>query len=59
METELKKRFDTVKMMRDIRDKISEETQGMNLAQLKKYISENKKIRKTKSVKGKKLDRKK
>jgi hypothetical protein len=34
------KTFDAVKMMRDIRDKISEETQNMTLEQLKKYIAE-------------------
>jgi hypothetical protein len=41
METKDKiKAFDAVKMMRDIRDKISEETQNMTLEQLKKYIAE-------------------
>ena len=34
------KAFDAVKMMRDIRDKISEETQNMTLEQLKKYIAD-------------------
>lgn len=34
------KTFDAVKMMRDIRDKISEETQNMTLEQLKKYIAD-------------------
>ncbi|MGB0880757.1 MAG: hypothetical protein ACPGTO_09345 [Polaribacter sp.] len=32
------KEFDAVKMMREIRNKISEETQGMKLAELKAYI---------------------
>ncbi len=32
------KTFDTVKMMREIRDKISIETKGMTLAELKLYI---------------------
>jgi len=32
------KTFDAVKMMREIRDKISEEIQGMKLAELKAYI---------------------
>jgi len=32
------KSFDAVKMMRDIRDKISEETQNMTFEELKKYI---------------------
>jgi hypothetical protein len=34
------KAFDAVKMMRDIREKVSLETQDMTLEQLKKYISE-------------------
>lgn len=34
------KAFDAVKMMRDIRDKITEETQGMTLEQSKKYIAD-------------------
>jgi hypothetical protein len=32
------KKFDAVKMMRDIRDKISQETQNMTFEQLKAYI---------------------
>jgi hypothetical protein len=41
METNDKtKTFDAVKMMRDIRDKVSEETQNMTLEQLKKYIAD-------------------
>ena len=32
------KTFDAVKMMRDIRDKISTETQNMSFEQLKAYI---------------------
>jgi len=41
METkERTKAFDAVKMMREIRDKISDETQSMNLDQLKKYIAD-------------------
>jgi hypothetical protein len=32
--------FDAVKMMRDIRDKISNETQSMTLEELKKYIAD-------------------
>lgn len=32
------KTFDTVKMMREIREKISAETKGMTLAELKSYI---------------------
>ena len=41
METKEKvKTFDAVKMMRDIRDKISNDTQDMTLEQLKKYIAD-------------------
>ena len=36
--TEKEKTFDAVKMMREIRAKVSEETQGMNFEQLKAYI---------------------
>jgi predicted nucleotide-binding protein (sugar kinase/HSP70/actin superfamily) len=32
------KSFDSVKMMREIRDKISSETQNMSFEELKKYI---------------------
>ena len=39
METNKKeKTFDAVKMMREIRDKISQETQNMTFEQLKAYI---------------------
>jgi hypothetical protein len=38
------KTFDSVKMMRDIRDKISDETQNMTFEQLKKYIADRLKI---------------
>ena len=39
METKKKeKTFDTVKMMREIRDKISSETQNMTFEEFKKYI---------------------
>lgn len=34
----IEKSFDAVKMMREIRDKISVETQNMTLDQLKAYI---------------------
>ena len=41
METKDKtKVFDAVKMMRDIRDKITDETQNMTLAELKNYIAD-------------------
>ena len=36
--TKKEKTFDAVKMMRDIRDKISAETQNMTFEQLKEYI---------------------
>jgi hypothetical protein len=32
------KAFDAVKMMREIREKISAETQGMSFAELKRYM---------------------
>jgi RNA binding exosome subunit len=38
MNTKIEKSFDTVKMMREIRDKISAETQNMTFEELKKYI---------------------
>ncbi len=41
METNKKeKQFDAVKMMRDIRDKISAETQNMTFDELKAYIKQ-------------------
>jgi len=41
METNKKeKTFDAVKMMREIREKISQETQNMTFEQLKAYIKE-------------------
>ena len=40
------KTFDAVKMMREIRDKVSSETQNMTLAELKEYIQ--KKIKESK-----------
>ena len=35
------KKFDAVKMMREIRDEISAETQNMTLEELKNYIEKN------------------
>jgi len=49
METK-EKAFDAVKMMREIRDKISDETQDMTLDQLKKYIAEKLKQSQPKSI---------
>jgi len=42
--------FDAVKMMRDIRDKISAETQNMTFAELKAYMKEKMKESKLKPV---------
>ena len=36
-----KKKFDAVKMMREIRDKIDKETEGMTFEQLKKYYKQS------------------
>ena len=36
--TKKEKQFDAVKMMRDIRDKISSETQNMTFEQFKAYL---------------------
>jgi len=38
--TKKEKQFDAVKIMRDIRDKISSETQGMTFDELKAYIKQ-------------------
>ncbi len=38
MKNKKEKSFDAVKMMRDIRDKISIETQNMTFEELKRYI---------------------
>ena len=44
------KTFDAVKMMRDIRDKVSSETQNMTFAELKEYIQTKIKNSKLKPV---------
>jgi len=44
------KQFDAVKMMRDIRDKISAETQNMTFEELKAYIKKQLIDNKTKLV---------
>jgi hypothetical protein len=44
------KTFDAVKMMREIRDKISSETQNMTFAELKDYIQTKIKESKLKPV---------
>lgn len=38
MKTKNKKTFDAVKMMREIREKISEDTENMTFEELKQYI---------------------
>ena len=48
--TKKEKQFDAVKMMRDIRDKISSETQNMTLDELKNYIKQKLADDKTKLV---------
>jgi hypothetical protein len=51
METTRKeKQFDAVKMMREIRDKISSETQNMSFEELKAYIKQKLEENKTKLV---------
>jgi hypothetical protein len=44
------KTFDAVKMMRDIRDKVSAETQNMTFAELKAYIQAKLKESKLKPI---------
>jgi hypothetical protein len=44
------KQFDAVKMMREIRDKISAETQNMTFEELKTYIKQKLADNKTKLV---------
>ena len=48
--TKKEKQFDAVKMMRDIRDKISSETQNMTFDELKAYIKQQLADSKTKLV---------
>lgn len=48
--TKKEKTFDAVKMMRDIRDQISAETQNMNFDELKAYIKKKLAQSKTKLV---------
>ena len=48
--TNTTKTFDAVKMMRDIRDKISAETQNMSFEELKAYIKKQLTESKTKLV---------
>ncbi|MBA2407077.1 MAG: hypothetical protein H0V65_03665 [Chitinophagales bacterium] len=48
--TKKEKKFDTVKMMREIRDRISAETQNMTFEELKAYIDKQLSISKTKRI---------
>ena len=48
--TNITKTFDAVKMMRDIRDKISAETQDMSFEELKAYIKKQLTESKTKLI---------
>ena len=48
--TKKEKTFDAVKMMRDIRDKVSSETQNMTFTELKEYIQTKIKESKLKPV---------
>jgi len=48
--TKKEKQFDAVKMMRDIRDKISPEIQNMTLEELKVYIKQKLDDNKTKII---------
>jgi hypothetical protein len=48
--TKKEKQFDAVKMMRDIRDKISSETQNMSFYELKAYIKQKLEDDKTRLV---------
>jgi len=48
--TKKEKQIDAVKMMREIRDKISSETQDMNFEELKAYIKQKLADNKTKLV---------
>lgn len=48
--TKVEKQFDAVKMMREIRDKISSQTQNMTFDELKPYIKQKVDDNKTKFV---------
>ena len=48
--TKKEKQFDAVKMVRDIRDKISYETQNMTFDELKAYIKQQLADSKTKPI---------
>jgi hypothetical protein len=48
--TKKEKQFDAVKMMRDVREKISSETQNMTFEELKAYIKQKLDDSKTKLI---------
>jgi len=48
--TKKEKQFDAVKMMRDVREKISSETQNMSFVELKAYIKKQLADNKTKLI---------
>lgn len=56
MNTKKEKSFDAVKMMREIRDKISDETQNMTFEEFKKYVDSRIKASGLKPVGQKHLD---
>ena len=39
--TKKEKKFDTVKIFRDIKEKIAQETENMNFEQFKEYLKQN------------------
>lgn len=43
------KKFDALKMMREIRDKIDKETKGMSFTQLKEYYKKSAQLNKRKA----------
>lgn len=50
MKTNKNKKFDAVQMMRDIRDKISDETKNMTFEELKEYIKKQLSLKNVKPV---------
>ena len=45
----IEKKFDALKMMREIRDKIDKETKGMSFTQLKEYYKKSAQLNKRKA----------
>ena len=50
MNAKIEKKFDSVKMMREIRDKISKETGNMDFKEFKKYMDSKLKSKGSKSL---------